>query len=197
MTVIVAVSAGMLGSFGIFTIDSGVDNASSTSTESANLKGHIVLVVKDSEGNIKEYQQTDNIVTAAGKECVMEKLWGVATACPASIGTFTGIALSSATFAEVASTANEIAVSAIEGLLSGNGFDRTQGGVTNSVDPTGLTNGIVTVSHTFTAGIAQSVVSAALFETTGSTVFAAKAFDSTVDLASSDTLTVTWNITVG
>ena len=60
--VMVGVFGFLLGSFGIYS--SNTDN--SLPTESVMAIGHIELVVKDADGNIKQYQQTDNLIVDIG-----------------------------------------------------------------------------------------------------------------------------------
>ena len=63
MFVMVGVLFGfLLGSFGIVSFNT--DN--SLQTESVMAIGHLELVLKDADGNIKQYQQTDNVVVIEG-----------------------------------------------------------------------------------------------------------------------------------
>jgi len=60
--VIVGVFGFLLGSFGI----NSSNNDNSLQTESVMAIGHLELVLKDSDGNIKQYQQTDNVIVYEG-----------------------------------------------------------------------------------------------------------------------------------
>ena len=62
MFVMVGVFGFLLGSFGIVSFNT--DN--SLQTESVMAIGHLELVLKDADGNIKQYQQTDNVVVIEG-----------------------------------------------------------------------------------------------------------------------------------
>jgi len=52
----------LLGSFGI--ISSNTDN--SLQSDSVFAVGHLQLILKDADGNIKQYQQTDNLIVDEG-----------------------------------------------------------------------------------------------------------------------------------
>ena len=87
-----------------------------TSTEAiastSFLLGHIEVTVFDANGNLKHYQQTDNIVTDSGNECALRNLFGTVTITngpaecsdPNTTDTFRNIALGdsgvAATFAQ-------------------------------------------------------------------------------------------------
>ena len=52
----------LLGSFGIYSSN----NDNSLQTDSVMAIGHLELVLKDADGNIKQYQQTDNLIVDIG-----------------------------------------------------------------------------------------------------------------------------------
>jgi len=60
--VIVGVFGFLLGSFGI----NSSNNDNSLQTDSVMALGHLELVLKDANGNIKQYQQTDNLIVNEG-----------------------------------------------------------------------------------------------------------------------------------
>ena len=51
----------------------------SVSTDPMQISGHAIITLADSDGNIKAYRQTDNIVTDVGRNCAADKLFGVNT----------------------------------------------------------------------------------------------------------------------
>ena len=56
--------------FGIIaTIGFGANSAEAASIDGA--LGHITLVLKDSDGAIKQYVQTDNAITIEGLDCIV------------------------------------------------------------------------------------------------------------------------------
>lgn len=71
----------------------------SPTTNMAQLLGHVTLVVTDGDGNVKQYIQTDNVVTTEGTDCALIELFGSGTGtgetCPfeGAIANFDTIAL--------------------------------------------------------------------------------------------------------
>ena len=64
-TITLVISVGVFGFLlGTFGINSDTDY--SLQTESVMAMGHLELVLKDTDGNIKQYQQTDNLVVNVG-----------------------------------------------------------------------------------------------------------------------------------
>ena len=72
--------ATILGVYAITT--SAPTSLTATSTENLPyLLGHITIEVTDANGNIKSYQQTDNILTDEGFQCALVRLSNVTLAC--------------------------------------------------------------------------------------------------------------------
>lgn len=69
--VMVGVFGFLLGSFGIISFNT--DN--SLQTESVMALGHLELVVKDADGNIKQYMQTDNLITNEGANTMADLIF--------------------------------------------------------------------------------------------------------------------------
>lgn len=65
-------------------------STTATGTENAVALGHIVIVAKDKDGNIKAYRQTDNIVVNNGLNATVNDLFGAGTllTTDATVGTF-------------------------------------------------------------------------------------------------------------
>lgn len=73
---------------------------SALSGESGMFMGHVELVVRDSDGNIIQYVQTDNEVTNEGDNCVMEAVFDVGSpTCTLTAAGFTFIGIGNATIA--------------------------------------------------------------------------------------------------
>ena len=68
--------------------------------------GHVELVAKDADGNIKAYRQTDNIVVNIGKTCAAERIFGASGnstgACAGGATAFDWIGLGTSGTAETA-----------------------------------------------------------------------------------------------
>ena len=68
-----AVVAGLFGS--------GIFGVTMTKVDQANLgtagliTGHVTTTLLDSEGNIKEYRQTDNLIVNQGENCALKMLF--------------------------------------------------------------------------------------------------------------------------
>ena len=52
----------------------------SMSSSPLAMMGHAEVVLKDTDGTIKAYQQTDNVVVTHGQDCSADALFGVITA---------------------------------------------------------------------------------------------------------------------
>jgi len=199
LVAVMAVVAGLTGVTALGDI-SFVENDVSAMGTNAPIMGHLVIQVTDDEGNIKNYMQTDNVITANAKGCIANLLFlaGVAT-CVDSATVFDDIVLSSAGFLSDATTAN-FAATNFTPKLTGFGLTKSQTNtVTQNLGATGIGSQIVDIKHTFSysnTSTSQLVTSAALFNTANS-VFAIKNFPSAVTLNSGDDLTVTWSITLG
>ena len=44
-----------------------------------NMLGHAEIVLKDKDGNIKAYQQSDNVIPINGQDCSADQLFGIIT----------------------------------------------------------------------------------------------------------------------
>lgn len=47
----------------------------STNTEVGFFLGHVEVIVRDSDGNIKNYFQSDNLISHTGDRCIAELIW--------------------------------------------------------------------------------------------------------------------------
>jgi len=159
--------------------------------------GHVTAIHFDPAGNILAYIQTDNIVTHEGKDCAVETLFagtGGIQGCPGgATDNFDRIGLTNGQTFKV--TANATTLSGVD--LSANGLAPAHGVVSSNTNATGASGSIVDIVNTFTSTAdAQSVDGAILYNTAETVAFAAKEFTA-VTLNTSDTLAVTWSITLG
>jgi len=202
-----ALSAVMVVAVGLFGANfvSGSDMTSESKMDalvaSSPAYGHVTIIHSDPSGNILSYQQTDNIVTIEGKDCAIERLFGVSGAadCNATatndlfnlIGLATGLEAptinsnATDTFGFVARDYSD------SGLIPATADSVTTTGATTSVGAK------MDILRTFTASDdANPVDMAILYNADATAVFAAKDF-ALVTLNTSDTLAVTWSITLG
>ena len=98
LVAVMAVVAGLTGVTALGDSSFVKDEVSSMSTDAA-ISGHIIITVTDDEGNIKQYMQTDNVITSNAKCCTALHLFGVG-ACDNNASVFDDIELSATSFAD-------------------------------------------------------------------------------------------------
>jgi len=64
---------------GVFAMTTATDDTLTITATAPQLLGHITMTVTDSDGDIKSYVQTDNIVTTAGLHCALVALFDPGT----------------------------------------------------------------------------------------------------------------------
>ncbi len=165
------------------------------------LKGHLTVALKDEFGKIKDYREFDNIVVKNGQGLVGARFFGGNTTAltSATVSTANVIAIGNGTTA--ATNTQTILVTECSAAA---GHVRQTGTVTTNEQGTG-TPAIVTIQGTFGAGNCRNfstatnpVSEAGLFDSTtlgGGNMFARQAFGA-VNKGASDSLTVTWTITL-
>ena len=221
LSAVMIVAVGLIGTNFVTGLDMTEQEKFDALSSSNNVYGHITLVHSDPDGNILNYIQTDNVVGIFGKACLSELVFGDhASLCDATADSnteFTTIALfNGETFTDTvnATLLNNILGSGnivnVPGLTLRNGGQGVTVAVATSGDPVSGGQGSKTdISKTFTAGVnvaGQVVDGAALLNNgTGNTpgenptaVLAAQVFtQGSVTLNESDTLLITWTITLG
>lgn len=193
MGVAISVLAGLLVASGISGTPLVVLGADNTPMggEKAGIWGHIVLKAYDSEGNLKQYVQTDNTITDELENCLLEALFGItSTGCGDSAGgttVFDDVAIgtgSTGSFeTNVALVAETHRTSATPGST-----DASSGSAAEAV-----------IAATLTATAVENIRESGLFDSSTSglgSMFARQTFG-TVALNTGDTLSVTWTITLG
>ncbi len=189
-TAVFAVTVGMIGINGLGFTPFGNAQTASTNMEAYPILGHITLVHKDANGNIKSYLQTDNVVTQKGENCVVSRMFnnpasGTADTC-ASPANFRGIAIGSgsaaATDAQTALTTEVL----------------RNGATTFTITVAGSGAGAHAVlAKTFT-GTTQTITEAGVFDNnaTAGNMLARQTFTG-IPLAATDSLTINWDIKFG
>ena len=182
-------------SVGVFSV---TNTAEASQEEVPGMMGHITLVLKDSDGNIKEYVQTDNAVTDTGRNCLTENSFGVNAACAAGFFTFIGLGTNTALSGE------NVGTPLGTGCVRSDADDADPGDVATSsgTKPETITLAVVFGGETSGAGgIANAACKATISEAglfnsvTAATdqMFAYQTFTGIL-IGASDTLTVTWTV---
>ena len=180
--------------------------------------GHVEFVVHDSEGNIVQYAQGDNLITTTGSDCIASEIFGGTLGDCGAIGTFDFIAIGNGTGSSVA--VGDVRLNESSG---DDGFSTT-GSVHNgemarkqatiTPDTTGSDTKITLVNSgdpfTFTTTNATIIRQSGLYSeggvldsngaTTGfgaSELLAIQDLSPTVTVGDGDSLTVTWVVTIG
>lgn len=184
--IVFAVTLGMLGANGFLAAPFGITETTTTMNGGIPMKGHLTLVLYNADGAIKAYRQMDNIVVNGGKDCTSSKLFGTDTEC-ATPGTFNYIAIGTG-------TGSELTTNTALGTEIGSRVQDT----TNAITGAGAIGSQSVLSSLFTATSTQTIAESGIFDaSTAGNMFARKLISPTVNVASGDTLTVTWTITAG
>lgn len=169
-----------------------VDNETQSSTngvaDSTGLLGHIEIVVRDGEGNIKEYRQTDNKVVTVGLKAVSEALfganWSISPGTFAYIGVGTGATAPDATDTNLEfQRGNKHLGTVITDLTTGANisYEFAASGAGSLQNDTG------------TIAITEATLHDSIVNASGN-MFARQTF-TPVNVGQSDSLTVDWTIT--
>lgn len=199
---VIVLTVGLLGVNGVFTMPS--EKANTNLQTGYNTLGHVTLVLKDPNGDIKAYRQTDNVVTYVGRTCTAVMVFGAPSTKQCDQGQngvdstteaikpfkYIGIGSSGTTETSADTTLN----SAIS-VLARNGYL-----ITNS---TATTGGVASESAIFTFPSPNTVFESGIFDsnTAGNAandhMYAHKALSSSIAVNTGDTLTITWTVTTG
>ncbi len=158
--------------------------------------GHAEVVLKDMDGNIKAYQQSDNVIPINGQDCSADGLFGVITAanmCDDGFDLWLFIGVGSSTL-----TATDTDTDLDDELLS---LTRTGELIAESPatgGPSG-TGAMKTVEGTFTLTASATVAEVALFDgdTVGDDMFSRINLGTPISAGPGDTVTITYKVTVG
>ncbi len=209
----ILVAAGMVGGFSL-------SKSFFVGTESVQpmgsagfIMGHIELVAKDKDGNIKAYRQTDNLITNNGQNCAAKALFSVYTANTGGLSNATNRCVGGVT-----KPFTVIAIGTGSGLVtkentqlttesSGNGLTRGQLDTaitwTNSTASTqangGFARALIQKTFTLTASSATITESGLFNDTSASAsgMFARQTFTGIGLSTVGDALTVKWTIDIG
>ena len=193
-------------------------SSSNSLAETGMFMGHVELILRDSDGMIKEYKQFDNVVTNVGDSCASELLFGdtgVTTCAGAAFNKIGILNGTSYTLGETSTMANANAASTtgtdnimaiVNAVATVPGTAGTQGTDTTIVNSGHLFNFVDNQNDTTIRGVfltdALCTESTVAGQEGGCTtkpaegeIFATQS--TTLTVSGGDTLEVTWTITVG
>lgn len=192
---LMALTVAAISTGGAFAIMQDVQPPQITN-DGAGILGHIEIVARDADGNIKAYRQTDNKVVTNGLESAVNELFGAGlftTSDTTPTGAFDTIGVGiGTTGADAANEALETqrAGKLIDGTVVADGTSGAQIAVTFPASGSGSiqnTTGTIAITE---SGLFDSALNAS----SASNMFARQTFTA-INVGSSDTLTVTWTIT--
>jgi hypothetical protein len=173
----------------------------------AYMTGHVETILRDADGNIKEYRQSDNLISNTGENCTLRLLFGTTQGSGTGTNVCTG-ALTSPWHVIALGTGGATAVNGTqvglttETAVSGLGRSiATTKTWTNSTASASTGSAQIVMAKTFTNGSGGTVTvsESGLFNSTsiaGSGMFARQTF-SGIAVNNGDSLTVQWTVNVG
>lgn len=210
----ILVVAGMVGGYGLSKSFFVGTESVQPMTNAGFITGHIELVAKDKDGNIKAYRQTDNLITNNGQNCAAKALFSVFTANTGGLSNATNRCVGGVTkpFTVIAIGTGSGQVNKDNTQLttesSGNGLTRGQIDTaitwTNSTGSGTSNSGVfaralLQKTFTLTAGSA-TVTESGLFNDTSASasgMFARQTFTGIGLTTVGDALTIKWTIDIG
>ena len=210
LALIGAIVAGVAGLISIDTISATslvMMQDASDFHESGLMIGHVTYEVRGADGEIKQYLQSDNLITNRGTDCSAIEIFDSAdTLCP-TLGDFAFIAIGNAT-GPPAVTKGDIALRTIGNdgemarsphidaiITANNGVDGTIVKLSNSGTPFTFTN----LRTGTTAVPSTTIYQSGLFNTgtpREGDMFSIRDLDTPIAVTNADTLAVTWTITL-
>ncbi len=176
-------------------------NTTNDGSNVIKLKGHVSMVLKDEFGKIKDYREFDNVVVKNGQDLVGLRVFGSNSTMSAATANFIAIGNNTAALTQ------GITNTALGTECTGGGSYARQNPTTTPNLQTNVqgtsTSTKITIAGTFGAGNCsnangsnQSITEAGLFNAlTGGNLFARQTF-AAINKGPSDSLTVTWTVTL-
>lgn len=186
-----------LSTSGVYSLTSNTQTQSDFGTEHPVVLGHIIAVVKDNDGNIKAYRQTDNLVVSNGLNATSNVLFGTTqSTSSATVNKFqyVGVGTSNTAVAYTNTGLTAQRASKILGTVTNinAGSGTGMGAQIVASWPAGkLANSSSTTATIQEAGLFDSIANA----TGSSNMYAHQVITPGISLGTADTLTVTWQIT--
>jgi len=177
--------------------------------ETGLMIGHVTYEVRDMDGQIKHYFQSDNVITDVGTDCSAAAIFDSTDSVCTGLGNFAYIAIGNATSASAqeVDTALDISGGGSASFGTGGGGEMARSGlidatITAALSPTlDTVVSIASTPFTFTdlGSAGTTVTQSGLFDSglaeTGN-MFAIRDIVGGLDVFSTDTLSVTWTITL-
>jgi len=187
--VFVAVMVGTVGGAYGFIQDAQIADSQ---MENASIYGHVEMVLRDEDGNIKDYLQSDNLIVDVGIDTMGDLMFpNIDLNSNATDNEFSYIEIGTGTTA-VAATDTTIQTAipscAREQDTAVTGDSSVSGEITVTIDASFLGS-----ANCANGAVNEAVLANAL---TGGEILAHKLFASSINLQAADTLTVTWTITI-
>lgn len=189
----------------------GFKSADNKMQTGAYMTGHVETILRDVDGNIKEYRQSDNLITNNGENCVLKLLFqddGSGAGLGSGTGTGRCTGSLNSPWHVIALGTSSTAVNGTDYVLgaetSASGLGRavaTTKTYTNSTAQSSTGSAQIVMARTFTntSGGTVSIAESGLFNSTtiaGSGMFARQTFSS-IAVNNNDSLTVQWTVNVG
>lgn len=190
---LVAVAASTGGAFAFMQTD---QVAPQTQGDSGGVLGHIEIVVKDADGNIKAYRQTDNLIVGNGLNFTSNRLFGTthdvdkaSTANFNFIGVGTGVTAVADTQVDLGSVASAHRLATVTNQATLSGTPDIIGAQLQATWPANRITNSSTVTIT-ESGVFDAVGNG----TANSNMYSRQTFTG-IAMNPADSLTVTWTIT--
>ena len=201
------VGVAVLASVITFSISSDAENSLPSAADSTFASGHVTAYLFDADGNVKAYRQTDNVIVNTGLDIIANQVFGNGTITNSTAeGGSSGGTVGYLALGTGGNSAPEAGQTVLTTYLSGcaNLTDGSNSGTDweESSDTTGDATNVVIISNTTfqgSAGCTSTTVNevglfTALTGTQDGKLFAIQEF-SDINVGSSDTLTINWDIT--
>lgn len=186
--VFVAVMVGTVGGAYGFIQDAQITDSQ---TDAINISGHVEFEVRDADGNITAYRQSDNLIVDIGIDSMGDLMFPDINLNGLADNKFSYIEIGTGTTAVTATDTiveGPIASCAREQDTAVTGVSGVSGEITVTIDATFLGS-----ANCADAAVNQAVLSNAL---TGGNILAKKIFAAPVNVGATDSLKVTWTITI-
>ena len=177
----------------VFAFNQNTEQPQQPTQESGKILGHITMVVKDSDGNVKQYLQTDNKVVNNGLKATTAKLFGnsLETLSGGTAGTFGVVGVGTGTNVPAANDIGLQTQRAAKIVSTPTNNTGTIGAQISATWAAGkLANSTSTTAAITEAGLFDTITNA----TSSSNMFARQQF-SAINVGTADSLQVSWTIT--
>jgi hypothetical protein len=150
-------------------------------SDNLQIKGRLNIVLTDENGVVKEVREVDNLVVTVGKQYIASRMIGVASSVMSHMGIGIGVTAAAngdtALGTELTNTSNRPVVSSVQG----------SGGNQNQI----------TYTSTFGAGVGTGAVTeAGVFSAVTAGTMLARTTFAAVNKGSSDSIQISWTVTI-